>query len=239
MAGWSVGDGARLGPAEAGRLRVPRCRGPGPGLLACGFSRVHRRDIRPAAGEEPSLRALRCSSSPLLLPLWIHPDSSSLPEGLWGLAACAGRQSSSGPEQAAPPSLPSALKGEAPPRASRPPASSPGPRQARVGAASLSGPPPAASHPACFLRPWSPGSRLAPPQSSRDSWLHLPGALPWGRLGFHVIFRVVLWIGRRHSFLGRLHWPWWCSRVTDKHGWMSAVGPPCRCLPPSNDPLAF
>lgn len=53
------------------------------------------------------------------------------------------------------------------------------------------------------------------PPASRDSWLHLPGAFPWGRLGFHVIFRVVLWTGRRPGFLGTLR-PRWCGWDTDE-----------------------
>ena len=126
-------------------------------------------------------RALRCSSSPLPLLLWIHPDSSSLPEGLQGLAPCAGRQRSSGPEQAAPPGLPSELMGEAPPRASWPPASSPEPCQGRVGAASPGSPPPAVPHLACppptlSTLPASRGLDPGPqdwlrPQSALGLWL--------------------------------------------------------------------
>ncbi|XDA89233.1 hypothetical protein R6Z07F_018868 [Ovis aries] len=47
MAGCSVGDGARLGPTEAVRLGILRCQGPGLGVLSCGSSRIHRRDVRP------------------------------------------------------------------------------------------------------------------------------------------------------------------------------------------------
>ena len=51
-------------------------------------------------------------------------------------------------------------------------------------------------------------------------------ALSWGRLGFRVLFRVALRVGRRRGFLRMLRWPCWWGRDTDVD-----AGPPCTCLP--------
>lgn len=62
-------------------------------------------------------------------------------------------------------------------------------------------------------------------------------ALSWGRLGFHVLFRVALRVGRRRGFLRPLRWPCWWGRDTDVD-----AGPPCTCLPrplPNNPAAAF